>query len=79
MQEIIQTTGNTNIIVRECNLASLKSVRNFAFDVLNSEERVDVLICNAGTGTPFGREYSFAEILLLSVDGCGPRLRKGLS
>jgi len=55
LQDIIKTTGNSNIAVKECNLASLRSVRNFAYDFINSETRLDVLICNAGTGTPFGR------------------------
>ena len=55
LQDIIKTTGNSNIVVKECNLASLRSVRNFAYDFINSETRLDVLICNAGTGTPFGR------------------------
>lgn len=55
LQDIIKTTGNSNIVVKECNLASLRSVRNFAYDFINSENRLDVLICNAGTGTPFGR------------------------
>lgn len=56
--ELVASTGNSNVLVKECNLASLRSVRNFAEDILTSEERVDVLICNAGTGTPFGRHLT---------------------
>lgn len=61
--DIIKSTGNSNVIVRECDLASLRSVRNFAYDVLNSEERLDVLICNAGTGTPFGRQLIAIKLI----------------
>lgn len=57
-QEIIESTGNPNVIARACDLSSLKSIRNFADDILNSEERLDVLICNAGAGSPFGRHLT---------------------
>ena len=61
--EIIKKTGNTNIVARELNLASLTSVRNFAAGVLETESRLDVLINNAGcvsagkTLTEDGLEY----------------------
>lgn len=56
--ELVASTGNSNILVKECNLASLRSVRNFAEDILTSEERVDVLVCNAGCGATFGRHLT---------------------
>uniref|UniRef100_W5MPS1 Zgc:153441 n=2 Tax=Lepisosteus oculatus TaxID=7918 RepID=W5MPS1_LEPOC len=46
--EIRRTTGNGNVAVRHLDLASLCSVRQFARDYLASEERLDVLINNAG-------------------------------
>ena len=52
--DIIESTGNRNVFAKVCNLSSLKSVRNFADDILSSEERLDILICNAGAGSPFG-------------------------
>ncbi|KAF9793785.1 hypothetical protein SFRURICE_013197 [Spodoptera frugiperda] len=49
---IIQQTENQNIVFKLLNLASLKSVRQFAADILRSEDRLDVLINNAGVGAP---------------------------
>ncbi|XP_026493362.2 retinol dehydrogenase 11-like [Vanessa tameamea] len=43
-----QITGNKNITYKLLDLASLNSVRKFANDTLNMEERVDILINNAG-------------------------------
>lgn len=47
-EEIKNATGNKNVIVKELDLASLKSVRSFAEDVQQSEERLDILVNNAG-------------------------------
>ncbi|XP_026753068.2 retinol dehydrogenase 13-like [Galleria mellonella] len=49
---IIRSSGNENIIFKYLDLASLKSVRLFAADILATEERLDLLINNAGVGTP---------------------------
>lgn len=49
--DIIQESGNKNVVVRQLDLASLKSVRRFAADILKSELRLDVLINNAGCAT----------------------------
>ncbi|KAG8002361.1 Retinol dehydrogenase 11 [Nibea albiflora] len=47
-EEIRRSTGNGNVAVRHLDLASLYSVRQFAKDFLDSEDRLDVLINNAG-------------------------------
>ncbi|KAL6489022.1 hypothetical protein MHYP_G00027630 [Metynnis hypsauchen] len=47
-EEIQRTTGNGNVVIRHLNLASLYSVREFAKDFLATEERLDILINNAG-------------------------------
>ncbi|KAM7350184.1 retinol dehydrogenase 13-like [Cochliomyia hominivorax] len=47
-QEIITLTGNTNVFNRTLDLASLKSVREFAAKFLQEEKRLDILINNAG-------------------------------
>ncbi|XP_022918205.2 retinol dehydrogenase 14 [Onthophagus taurus] len=47
--ELIESTGNENIIVKKLDISSLKSVREFAKDINSTENRLDVLIHNAGT------------------------------
>ncbi|XP_029290222.1 retinol dehydrogenase 11-like [Cottoperca gobio] len=47
-EEVKKRSGNNNVVVRKLDLASLQSVRELAKDVLASEERLDVLINNAG-------------------------------
>ena len=45
---IKSSTGNQDVLVKELDLASMKSVREFCADVAKNEEKVDVLINNAG-------------------------------
>nr|XP_046254608.1 retinol dehydrogenase 13 [Scatophagus argus]XP_046254609.1 retinol dehydrogenase 13 [Scatophagus argus]XP_046254610.1 retinol dehydrogenase 13 [Scatophagus argus]XP_046254611.1 retinol dehydrogenase 13 [Scatophagus argus]XP_046254612.1 retinol dehydrogenase 13 [Scatophagus argus] len=47
-EEIRRSTGNGNVVIRHLDLASLYSVRQFAKDFLESEDRLDILINNAG-------------------------------
>ena len=47
-EKIRKETGSDKVIVKELDLASLKSVRNFAEDVHQTEDRLDILINNAG-------------------------------
>ncbi|XP_049866212.1 retinol dehydrogenase 11-like [Pectinophora gossypiella] len=49
---IIESTGSQKVIFKLLDLASLTSVRQFAEDILQSEERLDILINNAGVGAP---------------------------
>ncbi|XP_054710865.1 retinol dehydrogenase 13-like [Uloborus diversus] len=52
-EKIIKSSGNRNVIVQQLDLSSLKSVREFASRIVSSEQRLDVLINNAGaTPTP---------------------------
>ncbi|KAM9861071.1 retinol dehydrogenase 13 [Aulostomus maculatus] len=46
--EIRQQSGNGNVVVKKLDLASLQSVRDLAKDVRENEERLDILINNAG-------------------------------
>ncbi|XP_053722798.1 retinol dehydrogenase 13 [Synchiropus splendidus] len=46
--EIRQRSGNGNVVVKQLDLASLQSVRDLARDMERSEERLDILINNAG-------------------------------
>lgn len=43
-------TGNTNIVTKKLDLSRLKSVREFAEDIIKNEEKVDILVNNAGIG-----------------------------
>lgn len=47
-EEVKKRSGNENVIVKKLDLASLKSVRHLAKDILVSEGRLDILINNAG-------------------------------
>ena len=49
LQEIVQKSGNENVVAKHLDLASLKSaVREFSEDVNSNELRLDALINNAG-------------------------------
>ncbi len=48
LKEIVEKSRNSNIMVKHLDLASLKSVRDFAEDINNNEPQLDVLINNAG-------------------------------
>lgn len=43
-------TGNDKVIFKNLDLSSFKSVRSFAADILDSEDRLDILMNNAGIG-----------------------------
>ncbi|RWS29030.1 retinol dehydrogenase 14-like isoform X1 [Leptotrombidium deliense] len=47
-EDIIKTTGNNSVFVKHCDLAALATVRSFCNEILNTENRLDVLILNAG-------------------------------
>ena len=48
MEEIRKKTGNNNLAVRKLDLASCKSIRAFAGQILREEPHIDILINNAG-------------------------------
>ncbi|XP_072381025.1 retinol dehydrogenase 11-like [Diabrotica undecimpunctata] len=49
VQNIKTLTQNQNIVLKIVDLASLTSVKNFATNILQTEEKLDILINNAGT------------------------------
>lgn len=51
-EDIREKSGNGNVVVKKLDLASLQSVRQLAQDVLKTEDRLDILINNAGTHSP---------------------------
>lgn len=51
---IIEETGNHNVIYQHLDLSSFKSVRQFAANIIETENKLDVLVNNAGI-------YGFAD------------------
>ncbi|XP_027004963.1 retinol dehydrogenase 13 [Tachysurus fulvidraco] len=47
-QEIRRATENGNVVIRHLNLASLYSIHEFSKEFIATEERLDILINNAG-------------------------------
>ena len=62
---IVKKTGNENVIVMKLDLSSLRSVRVFAKDFLQTETRLDILIHNAGYAGVFKKAKSVDGILVL--------------
>ncbi len=55
LEYIKERSGSGNVAFKKLDLASLASVRRFASELLQQEERIDVLIANAGVMfTPYG-------------------------
>lgn len=48
LDDIIETTGNKNVIVHPLDLSSLKSIREFAVKIIETEPKLDILVHNAG-------------------------------
>ncbi|CAG0880162.1 unnamed protein product [Darwinula stevensoni] len=46
--DIKAATGNMEVVPKYCDLSKLSSVREFVKEILNTEDRLDVLINNAG-------------------------------
>ncbi len=46
--EEVKKSGNEKVILKNLDLASTASIREFAQDIVNTEERVDILQLNAG-------------------------------
>ncbi len=69
-EEIIKETGNQNVFVMHLDLADMKSVKSFADEFKQRENKLDVLINNAGLWTKtkklseFGVEYTFTVNVL---------------
>ncbi|KAL4647196.1 dehydrogenase/reductase SDR family member 13-like [Arapaima gigas] len=86
VREIIQESGNNQVVYMQLDLASLKSVRSFAETFLKQEARLDLLINNAGVyldgRTEDGLQMMFAvnhlghflltNLLLERLKACAP-------
>lgn len=77
--KIIETTGNQNVHYRHLDLTSLQSVRNFADDIIKNEERLDVLINNAGIyGSELNEKTEDGLLLGMQSNHFGPFLLTNL-
>ena len=47
-KEIRQKSGNKNVVVEYLDLSSLKVIKEFSERIIKNEERLDILINNAG-------------------------------
>ncbi|CAG9560216.1 unnamed protein product [Danaus chrysippus] len=51
-KEIIKKTGNEDVVYKYLDLASIQSIRKFAADIHESEQKLHILVNNAGVGIP---------------------------
>jgi NAD(P)-dependent dehydrogenase (short-subunit alcohol dehydrogenase family) len=73
--QIIKESGNQNIFVKKLDLSSFKSVREFAADILKTEDKIDVLIHNAGYANTFEKKKSVDGIeMTMATNHYGPFL-----
>ena len=46
--DVRKKTGNGNVVFRHLDLASIRSIRHFASEILEEEPKIDILVNNAG-------------------------------
>lgn len=74
LDKIRNGTGNPQVIFKRLDLTSLQSVREFADDVLKTEDRLDVLVNNAGA-CALNNQYTADGIIEgMQVNHFGPFL-----
>lgn len=74
-EEIVESTENDKVLVKKLDLSSFKSIREFAEDINKSEDKLDVLIHNAGYAETFRKNKSVDGIeLTMATNHYGPFL-----
>ncbi|MBS3945798.1 MAG: SDR family oxidoreductase [Melioribacter sp.] len=73
-EEIIRETNNENIFVRELDLSSPESIRKFADSFNKEENKLDVLINNAGLWSDKKQISDFGAEMTFSVNVIGHQL-----
>lgn len=76
--KIVYESGNKNVVVKFLDLRSFEIIRNFAKDILNTEERLDILVNNAGIGACPRKKTQDGLILGLQINYFGPFLLTNL-
>jgi NAD(P)-dependent dehydrogenase (short-subunit alcohol dehydrogenase family) len=73
--EIVESTGNQEVIVKKLDLSSLKSIRDFADDINRTVTKVNVLVHNAGVAYMFGPKTTEDGLeLTMATNHFGPFL-----
>lgn len=75
---IIEATENPNVIVRLIDLASFKSVKDFAKIIIETESHLDILVNNAGVLAPGNHKSIDGQDLTLQVNYFSPFLLTNL-
>ncbi|XP_017778357.1 PREDICTED: retinol dehydrogenase 13-like [Nicrophorus vespilloides] len=73
-EALIERTGNPEVIYKHINLASFKSVREFAKEIIKTEKRLDLLINNAGISGIRNKLTEDGQLKVMQVNHLGPFL-----
>lgn len=76
--KLIGESGNKNIVVKFLDLRSFEIIRNFAKDILDTEERLDILVNNAGVGVAPRKKTQDGLLIGLQINYFGPFLLTNL-
>lgn len=72
---IIESTKNNKVVLKKLDLSSFESIRSFSDDINKTEQRLDVLIHNAGYAETFKKNKSIDGIeLTMATNHYGPFL-----
>lgn len=69
--DIKKKSGSNQVIFKSLNLASTASIREFADDILKTEDRIDILLLNAGVMIPPYQETEDGFELQFGVNHLG--------
>lgn len=78
VEEIMFATHNKNIEVRHLDLSSMASIRLFAKTIHEMEDKVDVLINNAGAAGLADKRTADELQILMAINHFGPFLLTNL-
>lgn len=76
--KIIAETGNKDVHFKKLDLASFRSVREFAKDILDTEKRLDILINNAGAIGLGNKKTEDGLLVGMQINHFGPFLLTNL-
>lgn len=78
LDELINISHNKNIEVRQLDLSSMSSVRLFAKSLHETEDKIDVLINNAGAAGLADKRTKDGLQILMAINHFGPFLLTNL-